>query len=134
VSAQRYDSSATDKHPVGRGAVDLNGQYGPVSAFVEVGRQRGGDRVAAHDLVIASHTYLWTGAELRLGAVSIRYHFNTIQYDDTASTREHLHQPGIEVAVNDNMGVMGEMVLWTTNNAATGRGEQAFYVIANGKF
>jgi hypothetical protein len=134
VSAQRYDSSATDNHSVGRGAVDLNGQYGPASAFVEVGRQRGGDRVAGRNLLIASHTYLWTGAELRLGAVSMRYHFNTIQYDDKATTLERLHQPGIEVAVNDNMGVMGEMVLWTTTNAATGRGEQAFYVIANGRF
>lgn len=138
VSGERYESMKTDGHQVLRGAIDVNVNIGPVTAFVETGRQDGADIVVAKNKRVGSHDYVWTGVQLKLDPVDIRYHFNAVRYQNAARTVEYLHQPGIEVAVTENLSMMGEMVMWTSASSASpgprADVEKSFYLIAAGKF
>lgn len=133
VSGERFDSMRTDGHQVVRGAVDVDAAYGPLLAFVEVGRQGAADVVASKNERVLAHDYVWTGAELKMDGVNVRYHFNALRYDDGARSVEYLHQPGIEVAVNEHMALMGELVLWTSPNSTKPEREKSFYLVVTGK-
>lgn len=134
LSGQRFESVHTDGHQVLRGAVDVDAKYGPFGAFAEAGRQAGGDRVTSQNKLIASHNYVWTGASIKLLPATLRYHFNATHYEDGARTVEYLHQPGLEMALNDYATLMAEAALWTSSDPTKGTREKSLYLIAAGKF
>jgi hypothetical protein len=130
LSAGRFNAYYSDNHQVLRGAVDLDVNVGPVSAFLELGRQDGVDIVTLGNLQVPSFDYVWTGIQVRYERVNARYHYNAIRYDN--GDTESLHQPGVEVKITDNFSLMGEVAVWVTNNPTLGRGEKSFYLIAMG--
>lgn len=130
ASGGRFDAAFSDNHQVIRGAFDADVQVGPVAAFVEVGKQNGTDVVLVSNLEVPGFSYVWTGIQVELDRVSVRYHYNGIRYID--DTVEALHQPGIQVKIADFFTLMGEFALWNTSQPISGRGEKSFYLIAMG--
>jgi hypothetical protein len=134
LSGQRFSAVQVGHAQVSRGAIDVEAAYKQLSAFAEVGQQRGNDRVVQDNILIHSHRYLWAGAQWAPGSFSLRYHFNYVGYDDAERTTEILHQPGIGLQAGPHFAINVELALWQTSRPLSGRGERALNVLAGGTF
>lgn len=107
LSGQHFTSQRPHPHQVWRTAVDVDFDHPRLGAFAEVGRQDGGD-VPSQDESVGSFSYLWTGTELRMKPISVRYHFNIVRYEAPEPRVDMLHQGGAEWTASDSVSVVLE--------------------------
>ena len=124
------DLASAGAHDVWRAAADASLNAGPVTAFFQYARQEGqsvtqfpiaaipagpgGPGTPAQ--VSAHNDYVWAGAEVKIGRFVPRYNFSLVKYRD-AGVSEWIHAPGITVAVNDYVSVIGEFIVWPRDRA-----------------
>jgi hypothetical protein len=135
LSAQRYNAVQVGYAQVLRGAADIEGAWRALSAFAELGHQRGDDRVVQKDMLVHSHTYVWSGVQWAAGPVSVRYHYNYVRYHDAARTTEQLHQPGVGyTSPKQHLQVAAELVFWASSPVLPDRGDKVLNIIMGGNF
>ena len=64
------------------------------------------------------NNYLLAGGEYTLGLFTARYVFSQGEYDDL-DVKETMHVPSLGVALDPNLSVLSELVVWQRNAAGT---------------
>lgn len=121
LSGQHFTSQRPAPHQVWRTAVDVDLDHPRLGAFVEAGRQAGDD-VPSSDASVTSFAYLWTGLEVRMRPINVRYHFNVVRYAAPDAHVAVQHQGGAEWTVTDAVSLVLE--------AAYVRGDSSLFTAA----